>query len=516
VESLAGRRKIELACVRVNSLPWPVPAEHAAAGDRRSRVSVTPLILLGILALAAALDVFRLGARSLWLDESTSVAIAHLGWNTLTRILRHEFANMALYYGILHLWVGAFGDSEFTIRMLSVTMGLGGVCAFYVLGTRLFDARVGLIGALLLAVNAFYIAYSQEARSYSLLLFLIILASLAFLRLLDRPNRTTVISYAAAGVLAVYAHLFAVLFLMSQWLSLAFLERRSAALKAVFTGAAVICILVLPLVIASSGSNPNVLSFVPKPDARAVLDLFYDLAGASPTGAKPLLFAYFAACACAAVAGIRQFSRAPFSFSAWRYCFLGTWLFAPIVMVVTGSLVIPVFVPRYLIICLPPLVLLAAVGLTESRVRFGTAAALLLVVAMAGYEDAHYFTSPGLEDWRGATTYAASRFRPGDGFVFDPAYLQKPFEYYRARLFPQGQPPSSAVPWQWDSARPTNAETAPDSVLRRLPSQYSRIWLFGRTNGVDPHVLELLDADYPRTAEKNFHGVTVTLYGPAR
>src|SRR5579864_9515327 len=149
---------------------------QAAPGSAGANSPFVSLVLLGgILTLATALDLFHLGARSLWLDESTSVALAHLAWNTLGKVLSHGEANMALYYGLLHLWVGRFGDSEFSVRMLSAFMAFGAVAAIYALGSRLFDARVGLISALLLAVNAYQVAYAQEARSYSLLLLLIIL-----------------------------------------------------------------------------------------------------------------------------------------------------------------------------------------------------------------------------------------------------------------------------------------------------------------------------------------------------
>src|SRR5262249_19195028 len=136
------------------------------------------LVLLGaILVGAAALDLFQLGARSLWLDEATSVAFARLDWHSLFRILAREEANMSLYYSLLHVWV-ALGASEFIIRLMSVLMALAAVGAIYFLGQKLFSAQVGLVGALLLAVNSFHIAYAQEARSYSMLVALVTLGSL--------------------------------------------------------------------------------------------------------------------------------------------------------------------------------------------------------------------------------------------------------------------------------------------------------------------------------------------------
>jgi mannosyltransferase len=493
----------------------PVQTDEAAA-----RIPVTSVLLLGgILALSVVLDLFRLGARSLWFDETVSVAFAHLPWTTLATVLWHGEANMALYYGLLHLWVGVFGDSEFGIRMLSALMAVGAVAALYVLGARMFDRRVGLICALLIAVNAYHIAYGQEARSYSLLVLLVTLSSLAFLRTLERPSRTNILLYTVTSVLSVYTHFFAALVLAAQWLSLALLKPRPRVRKAIFGAAAVIGLLLVPLVIVAM-AHPNEADWQPRPTPRAVLDLFYALTGSSPGRyATLLLRAYFVACVGALIVGIKRFSVAPFSFSAWRYGFLLVWLVAPVALALGISIIKPIFISYYLIILLPPLVLLAGVGISKIPVESGVALALCIFVAMAANEDAHYFISPGREDWRGATQYAASRFRPGDGFVFSPAYLKTPFDYYRVRVFPAGEPLVTAFPWHrsWPRAagEPTEQQL-PDTVLRSLPSHYSRIWLFSRGEPIGPTLLARLRADYAAAGERSFGWVRVALYSRAR
>jgi hypothetical protein len=80
-------------------------------------------------------------------------------------------ANMVLYYAILRFWIH-LGQSEFAVRSLSVVFALAAVTALYWLGTRTFGRKIGILGALLLAINGFHIEYSQDARSYSLLVFL--------------------------------------------------------------------------------------------------------------------------------------------------------------------------------------------------------------------------------------------------------------------------------------------------------------------------------------------------------
>jgi uncharacterized membrane protein len=95
---------------------------------------------------------------------------------------------MGLYYCLLRLWVN-LGESEFVLRSLSALAGVLAVGLVYVLGKRLFDTKVGLIGAALLATNSFHIQYSQEARAYSLMVLLTALSSLFFLRAIGHSSR---------------------------------------------------------------------------------------------------------------------------------------------------------------------------------------------------------------------------------------------------------------------------------------------------------------------------------------
>ena len=142
-------------------------------------------LLVLIAGLAAVLRFHSLAAKSFWFDEGVSVAIARLDWYNFARILWRREANMSLYYFLLHFWL-YFGGSEFFVRALSVLFAVASVPVIYLLGRRLFDSRVGLIAAALMAVNAYHVQYSQDARSYSLMVLLCLLSSLYFLKCLER------------------------------------------------------------------------------------------------------------------------------------------------------------------------------------------------------------------------------------------------------------------------------------------------------------------------------------------
>src|SRR5439155_19635285 len=116
------------------------------------------------------------------------------------------------------------------------------------MGRQLFGRNVGLLAAFLLAINGFHIRYSQEARSYSLYVFLVVLSCWFYIRSADDPSRQIYcIGLVAASVLAIYAHFFAVLILPVFWFAAIVVRRPSFPWKRLLASTAGICAGGLPL-----------------------------------------------------------------------------------------------------------------------------------------------------------------------------------------------------------------------------------------------------------------------------
>jgi mannosyltransferase len=174
------------------------------------------LILLLILALAAFLRFYRIGAQSLWNDEGTSAALALRDLATITESAGRDI-HPPLYYWLLHFWVNGFGASELALRSLSALLGIALVGLVFLTGESLFGAEVGLLAAFLSAVSPFQVYYSQETRMYMLLTAVAALGTYAlvrFLRAEHPPPRSEPASrlpvwaaiYGVAVVLGLYTH----------------------------------------------------------------------------------------------------------------------------------------------------------------------------------------------------------------------------------------------------------------------------------------------------------------------
>jgi mannosyltransferase len=118
---------------------------------------------------------------------------------------------------------------------------------------------------------------------------------------------------------------------------------------------------------------------------------------------------------------------------AWRYTLLFSWLVAPVVMVVTVSLVKPLFVPRFLSFCLPALLLLVAVGISRLRpavLSWGLFVAISICSIMADIRYYQYDFEMRRQDWRAVTSYVFEHAQPGDSIFFYHSGGEAPFAYY--------------------------------------------------------------------------------------
>ena len=121
-----------------------------------------------ILLLALSLRLVGLN-QSLWLDEAISVNVANnYAYSEIVSEFSKSDFHPPLYYLTLKSWISIFGKSEVGVRMLSVLFSLGSIWMIFLIA--------GKWPALLLATNPLFLYYSQEARMYSMVSFLLIVA----------------------------------------------------------------------------------------------------------------------------------------------------------------------------------------------------------------------------------------------------------------------------------------------------------------------------------------------------
>jgi mannosyltransferase len=507
-----------------------------------TRVSVLIMALLA--AASAGLRFLFLARKPFWFDECFSVEAARLSWHDFVRLLWWREANMSLYYVLLRGWlhVGSssglnLGFGPFFIRSLSVLCSLATLPAIFWLGCKLFDRRVGLIAAALMSCNAYSIRYAQEARSYSLLVLLAALSSGFFVACVREPSPSGRArrSYVLASVLGVYAHLYALLLIVAQWLSWRGIEGRHESVSRVGSTSATrltamrrawisIAIAILPLMafVVKTGAGP--IRWIQRPGVHDLLDYGERLAG---NDGLPLLLFYAAACLAAIMPLRGRVFRMRAGREVWRVQFLLIWLLFPVALTLTLSLARPVFLARYLIFCLPALILLAAAGLANLRKAWMICICLatMLLLSLQGtfsyYDHDFDLERDGSE---AATNYIYDHAQPGDAVLFHIAEARIPYEYFSslpaANLKGNRTPgPEIIFPRHGDHLDYRDVTGKPTSeFLRSVPGQYARVWVVLMSTGSPGHpdattqmIDQILAESFPRIERMQFPQVEVRL-----
>lgn len=460
------------------------------------------------MALALGLGLFGLGDKSLWLDEGYSVSFARLGLGDLFELTSQHQANMSLYYFLLHPWLG-LGDSESVIRSLSVVFAVATVPLVYGLGRRLFDAPTGLLAALLLAINSFVVRYAQEARGYTLALFLVTAAGYLFVRALEERSWQRWVGWGMVAGISTYAHFFCGLVIAAHLVALiAAIRRGRIGWRAPAVGIALVAALTAPLIAFVVWRTEGQISWLPEPVLGDLPDALADLSG----GGLVLGLVYLTL----AVYGLAR-SSVRGAERQWRWL-LASWFVLPIVVSFAVSYAQPVFLSKYLIVVVPALVLSAARGL----VTIGPLAARAVVVgaiavlAVAGL--VRWYGQESREPWRAVVARVTAEARAGDAVLLFSSRIWNPFNYYLGReLDGYKEAPALVYPESgWGTVVPDN--TPPDvAEVADAARAHERVWLiFGYADGNRAEIAAAITArlgdTFDRVGAERFRSIRVVLY----
>jgi 4-amino-4-deoxy-L-arabinose transferase-like glycosyltransferase len=171
------------------------------------------------------------------------------------------------------------------------------------------------------------------------------------------------------------------------------------------------------------------------------------LADLSGAGGPLLLVLYLLLSGGALLALVRDWRRrAVGRLDMWRRLLIVAWLVIPLLSTFLVSFVKPVFVSRFLIVALPPFVLLAAAGLALVRPRWLFGLTLVDVAALSVRAVFLWYEDYRKENWRAAVSYVLSNAQSGDGLVFIPSRMRTPFQVYVEMLEADVSTPTPVYP----------------------------------------------------------------------
>jgi len=426
-------------------------------------------LLAGLFVLGAALRIWHLDARPLWVDEAFSVLYGTIDWSEVIE-LRRAGTNPPLYHLLLSGWVALFGPSVAAIRSLSVLFGLASLPLLYALARRLAGRYVALVAAGLLAVSNLSVAYAREARFYALTQMLALVASLLLCRLIDRTRRRDAAWYALSASALVWVHTYGWFVLAAQvlWLAAAVRDippddqrRRRLALLGIWSVGAVVLSFVPWLPVLYQQVSTVLRDYwIPEPDwvrlavcfrSILVLDrwLLWPLIGMLGAGLLVKLLDRLGALPGRAAGPA---TRPPAGLPPMRPCHrwgLTAWLTLPILIPFLWSkLCTPIFQVKYAIVAqAPALILFAALLARRPLVGLGVLAALTGIWAPNADRDLV------VEDFPGATRVLLEQTDERDTIFVYKDYACFALDYYLQGqrkiipVLPEGQMTSSFAPY---------------------------------------------------------------------
>ncbi|HUV36391.1 MAG TPA: glycosyltransferase family 39 protein [Patescibacteria group bacterium] len=206
----------------------------------REKKILVPLIL--ILILGAALRFHGIEYQSLSNDELSSWKRS--SYSDLPAVINEGVrpdVHPPGYQVLLFFAEKIFGDSELALRFPSALFGVLSILAIFLIGLRLYTYREAILSSALMAVLWCPVFYSQDARSYAMLLFFTLLSSYCWMLMVDglksdNPRRGPLIAYAVTAAVCAYTHYFGTYLIALQGIFtfILFIRKRRVLLGAVY------------------------------------------------------------------------------------------------------------------------------------------------------------------------------------------------------------------------------------------------------------------------------------------
>jgi len=443
-------------------------------------------------AISAVLGLWGIGNKSLWVDEAISLAST----KDLVTAWRGTGGTMALYYALLRPWA-LVSDSPAWIRSLSLAFTLAALPFIWSCARRAFNHSVASIAVVITASMPLTVRYSQEARSYALVLLLSSIGWCALLATNDadeaddpRSAKRWMTVYLVVSAISPLAHGLSILQFIAQGCFVALSPQRQmwiARLKVPFIAA-----------VATSGTltalgASDIASWIPPISLSQFVELAEVLTSANPVA----MVAMVALIAVGTWQCWKRFKTATDPKARWMSLLPIIWGLVPIASLILISFARPYLLARYVVASGPALAMLitfAILGPSAScqgvasvpnpqasnfSVRQFAVSVIIIVALVVGQVALH--REPG-DDWQGATAVVGTETKLGDALVFTNPPTRIPFDAAWDLHDPSGLTPEPFSPVEpVGKLRRFYTIRDPDNLASEMvDSDFERFWVLSQ------------------------------------
>ncbi|MBB5871784.1 mannosyltransferase [Allocatelliglobosispora scoriae] len=330
--------------------------------------------------LMAAIGRYHLGNSTIGWDEFATVDASRRTPGQILELAGNIDGVIAPYYLVMHVWTSFFGYSEVALRLPSVITMAIGVGLAGELGRHLFGPAVGLLTGLILCAVPSLSVFAQEARSYGFAFCFAVLATLLCFRAAEKPTVARWACYGVALAAAGLSHLFTLTILAGHAVVVVARPDNRLAIRRWLIASGVAVLVCAPLIWLGTQQRGGQLAWIAPLTEDTVLNApagIFGLRGSIPNATtRTVGIAFIIIGLAIAVRGRDRRIVAGLIAVA----------VAPPVILIAASLIDPVWVPRYSLITVVPLAMLAAATVLGTRVnRWSALRAALVLSVLASF-----------------------------------------------------------------------------------------------------------------------------------
>ena len=491
------------------------------------KIDSTASYLLLIVLLGIFLRIYDLSEESLWMDEIDGGVLT--AKQKISYLLNPQINQpINLYDIILHYWIKIFGTSEFAVRFPAMVFGGFTIIFIFKLGRELINREVGLSAAFLLAISPFQIHYSQEARPYSLLMFLSLISIYYYIKFLKSNNKRDVFLYILPTILSIYTHRLIFLLLIFQNIYFLIFKRNFKQHIIWFISQFIIVMTFIfyhPFFIkrinwimdGDFAYLQHHFSFASI--FEALYTFIFGFASIKPDNCLPCFYVNpLIILILGTILGIliflgiqRLFKKRNSYFDLLKenktLTFLILYLFIPILLLYLVSLFFPLFQVKYLIYSSTPIYILIGQGISQLKRNYkpriiGLILVLFILVLGGYYQDSTK------DQWKEAIDYINNNSKRNDVIIYPyPIYV---FKYYDAKIAAKRVIPDRTYYPEYVSS--IDEKPLIISEINQIKFKYERAWIVLPSTWEFEDYRELTNDFEMVISEKKFKGIMIKLF----
>jgi len=174
-------------------------------------------VLLPSLVIYLSLTLRNITTSSIWFDEGFGINLIKFNFFDIAKYTAYD-VHPPLYYWTLKIWTFFFGTTELAVRSMSTFFGALALVLIYLMVKDLFNKKAATLALLFSSVSPMLIRYGEEARMYTMVLCVVILATWIFSYAMRTNGKKYWTAYGVLIALGMWIHYFTAIIWIAHWI----------------------------------------------------------------------------------------------------------------------------------------------------------------------------------------------------------------------------------------------------------------------------------------------------------